>query len=108
MDAQLREASTPAIPGNSKAQWLLAQIIPFLRDRNAQVRQLALENLLPQTVKGAPHRSIFFSDLQSGGLQKPKENDIIRDLKILCRDQIVRIYPLNRYSPLIRFTERIP
>ncbi|KAF8801366.1 DUF383-domain-containing protein [Phlegmacium glaucopus] len=70
MDAQLRE------------------LIPFLRDRNPQVRQAALSNLLPQTIKGAPHRDIFFSGLQSGGLQKPKENDIIRDLKLLCRDQL--------------------
>ncbi|KAF8159848.1 hypothetical protein B0H34DRAFT_705061 [Crassisporium funariophilum] len=70
MDAQLRE------------------LIPFLRDRNHQVRQIALENLLPQTIAGAPHRDIFFSGLQGGGLQKPKESDIIRDLKVLCRDQL--------------------
>ncbi|KAF8903447.1 hypothetical protein CPB84DRAFT_768454, partial [Gymnopilus junonius] len=70
MDAQLRE------------------LVTFLRDRNPQVRQIALENLLPQTVKGAPHRDIFFSGLQSGGLQKPKESDVIRDLKLLCRDQL--------------------
>ncbi|PPQ97870.1 hypothetical protein CVT26_013039 [Gymnopilus dilepis] len=70
MDAQLRE------------------LVPFLRDKNPQVRQIALENLLPQSVKGAHHRDIFFSGLQSGGLQKPKENDVIRDLKLLCRDQV--------------------
>ncbi|PPQ70659.1 hypothetical protein CVT24_000667 [Panaeolus cyanescens] len=70
MDAQLRE------------------LLPFLRDKNPQVRQIALENLLPQTVKGAPHRDIFFAGLQSSGLQKSKENDVIRDLKILCRDQL--------------------
>ncbi|GLB43293.1 putative protein with domain of unknown function (DUF383) [Lyophyllum shimeji] len=71
MDAQLRE------------------LIPFLRDRNPQVRQIALEHLLPQTPPGSPHRSIFFSGLQAGGLQtKPKETDIIRDLKLLCRDQL--------------------
>ncbi|PPQ85280.1 hypothetical protein CVT25_010053 [Psilocybe cyanescens] len=66
----------------------LRELFPFLRDRNPQVRQIALENLLPQTVKGAPHRDIFFSGLSSGGLQKPKESDIIRDLKVLCRDQL--------------------
>ncbi|KAJ7233072.1 hypothetical protein C8J57DRAFT_1090772, partial [Mycena rebaudengoi] len=63
-------------------------LVPFLRDRNPQVRQIALSNLLPQTPKESPHRSIFFSGLQGGGLQKPKENDIIRDLKLLCRDQL--------------------
>ncbi|TFK39500.1 hypothetical protein BDQ12DRAFT_698154 [Crucibulum laeve] len=70
MDAQLRE------------------LIPFLRDRNPQVRQIALSNLLSQTPKGSPHRNIFFAGLQAGGLQKPKETDVIRDLKLLCRDQL--------------------
>ncbi|KAF8056064.1 hypothetical protein FPV67DRAFT_1533379 [Lyophyllum atratum] len=71
MDAQLRE------------------LIPFLRDRNPQVRQIALSHLLPQTPPGSPHRNIFFSGLQAGGLQtKAKETDIIRDLKLLCRDQL--------------------
>ncbi|KAF8211111.1 hypothetical protein K438DRAFT_105389 [Mycena galopus ATCC 62051] len=63
----------------------LRELIPFLRDRNPQVRQVALSNLLPQTAKNSPHRNIFFP---SGGLQKTKENDIIRDLKLLCRDQL--------------------
>ncbi|KAK7031687.1 hypothetical protein R3P38DRAFT_2925142 [Favolaschia claudopus] len=66
----------------------LRELIPFLRDRNPQVRQLALSNLLPQTVNDAPHRSIFFSGIQSGGLKGKKENEIIRDLKLLCRDQL--------------------
>ncbi|KAH0582464.1 hypothetical protein H2248_010409 [Termitomyces sp. 'cryptogamus'] len=71
MDAQLRE------------------LIPFLRDRNPQVRQIALSHLLPQTPPGSSHRNIFFAGLQGGGLQaKPKDTDIIRDLKILCRDQL--------------------
>ncbi|KAJ6580870.1 hypothetical protein B0H19DRAFT_1207074 [Mycena capillaripes] len=66
----------------------LRELIPFLRDRNPQVRQLALSNLLPQTPKNSPHRNIFFAGLQSGGLQKDKENEIVRDLKLLCRDQL--------------------
>ncbi|KAJ7483298.1 hypothetical protein FB451DRAFT_1234021 [Mycena latifolia] len=66
----------------------LRELIPFLRDRNPQVRQIALSNLLPQTPKDSPHRNIFFAGLSGGGLQKPKENDIIRDLKLLCRDQL--------------------
>ncbi|KAF8623119.1 hypothetical protein AX17_007553 [Amanita inopinata Kibby_2008] len=70
MDAQLRE------------------LIPFLRDRNPQVRQVALSNLLPQTPKGSPYRNIFFEGSQAGGLQKPKESNLIRDLKLLCRDQV--------------------
>ncbi|KAJ7777173.1 hypothetical protein B0H16DRAFT_1504558 [Mycena metata] len=66
----------------------LRELIPFLRDRNPQVRQIALSNLLPQTPKDSPHRNIFFAGSQGGGLQKPKENDIVRDLKLLCRDQL--------------------
>ncbi|KAJ7147621.1 hypothetical protein C8R43DRAFT_526799 [Mycena crocata] len=66
----------------------LRELIPFLRDRNPQVRQLALSNLLPQTPKNSPHRSIFFTGLQGGGLKKSQENDIVRDLKLLCRDQL--------------------
>ncbi|KAK2462246.1 hypothetical protein APHAL10511_005742 [Amanita phalloides] len=66
----------------------LRELIPFLRDKNSKVRQVALSNLLPQTPKGAPHRKIFFEEIQTGGLQKQKENNFIRDLKLLCRDQI--------------------
>ncbi|KAG5640457.1 hypothetical protein DXG03_008585 [Asterophora parasitica] len=64
----------------------LRELIPFLRDRNPQVRQIALSHLLPQTPPGSPHRNIFF---KTGGLKTAaKETDIIRDLKLLCRDQL--------------------
>lgn len=66
----------------------LKELLPFLRDRNPQVRQIALSNLLGQTPKNAPHRSIFLNGLSSGGVKASKENDIIRDLKLLCRDQL--------------------
>ncbi len=90
MDAQLREVRSPpsrcVSPFTDHSNGIAH---PFLRDRNPQVRQIALENLLPQTVKGAPHRDIFFAGFSSGGLQKPKENELVRDLKVLCRDQLV-------------------
>ncbi|EAU90089.1 cytoplasmic protein [Coprinopsis cinerea okayama7 len=67
----------------------LRELVPFLRDKNPQARHLALENLLPQTAQGAPYRdAIFLKGLGGGGLQKAKETDIIRDLKLLCRDQL--------------------
>ncbi|KII87460.1 hypothetical protein PLICRDRAFT_43099 [Plicaturopsis crispa FD-325 SS-3] len=66
----------------------LKELFPFLRDKNPQVRQIALANLLAQTPKDAPHRNIFFAGLQAGGLKKPQEPEIIRDLKLLCRDQL--------------------
>ncbi|KAG9309887.1 hypothetical protein JVU11DRAFT_9917 [Chiua virens] len=66
----------------------LQELLQFLRDRNPSVRQIALSNLLGQTPQGSPHRSIFFNGLQGGGLQKSQETDLIRDLKLLCRDQL--------------------
>ncbi|KIM88162.1 hypothetical protein PILCRDRAFT_770815 [Piloderma croceum F 1598] len=65
----------------------LRELSPFLHDRNPQVRQIALSNLLGQTSKESPHRNIFFAGLTTSGLQKPQETDVIRDLKLLCRDQ---------------------
>jgi hypothetical protein len=59
-----------------------AQLVGFLRDRNPAVRQIALETLLGHTPKESPSRSLFLLGL-------PKEPDAIRDLKILCRDQLV-------------------
>ncbi|KAL4066153.1 hypothetical protein V8B97DRAFT_2015284 [Scleroderma yunnanense] len=65
----------------------LKELFPFLRDRNPQVRQVALSNLVGQTAKESPYRNIFFEGLKGSGLQKPQETDLIRDLKLLCRDQ---------------------
>jgi hypothetical protein len=61
------------------------QLFQFLHDKNPQARQIALENLLPHTPKDAPHRAIFFDG------QKPTESTVIRDLKLLCRDNLVRV-----------------
>ncbi|KAJ4470174.1 DUF383-domain-containing protein [Lentinula aciculospora] len=65
----------------------LNELLPFLRDKNPQVRQIALTNLLPQTPQNAPHRRLFFGS-QSSGLNKSEEPPVIRDLKLLCRDQL--------------------
>ena len=66
------------------------QLLPFLHDRNPQARQIALENLLGHTPAGSPHRSIFFAGLQSEALpmQTTKDTELVRDLKLLCRDQL--------------------
>ncbi|OBZ73605.1 Protein HGH1 [Grifola frondosa] len=74
----------------------LKELIPFLRDKNPQVRQIALSNLLGHTAKGSPHRNIFFTGLRSGGLQQAQDSDVIRDLKLLCRDQLATAHDAFR------------
>ena len=65
------------------------KLLGFLHDRNPQARQIALSNLLGHTTKEAPLRSIFFKGLQGDGFGKPPESEVVRDLKLLCRDQLV-------------------
>ena len=60
-----------------------------MHDRNPQARQIALSNLLGHTQNDAPSRSIFFKGLQGSGLGKQPESEVVRDLKLLCRDQLV-------------------
>ncbi|TFK88418.1 DUF383-domain-containing protein [Polyporus arcularius HHB13444] len=72
------------------------ELFQFLRDKNPNVRQIALANLLGQTPKGSPHRDLFYSGLKSGGLQEKQENDVIRDIKILCRDQLATAHDAFR------------
>lgn len=70
----------------------LSKLLQFLHDRNPQVRQIALSNLLGHSSKDSPHRDVFFAGLRRGsGSQKPAENSCIRDLKLLCRDQLARL-----------------
>lgn len=67
-----------------------------MRDRNPQVRQIALSNLIGQTAKESPHRNIFFEGLKGSGLQTLQETDIIHDLKLLCRDQLATAHDAFR------------
>ena len=61
------------------------QLLPFLHDRNPQVRQVALENLVGHTPTDSPNRGIFFA---GGGEGSHKDTELARDLKLLCRDQL--------------------
>ena len=72
----------------------------FLHDRNPQARQIALSNLLGHTPKEAPLRSIFFKGLQGGGFGKQQESEVVRDLKLLCRDQLVNRSPQS-FDPFV-------
>ncbi|KAI0719465.1 DUF383-domain-containing protein [Fomitopsis betulina] len=74
----------------------LKELIPFLHERNSQVRQIALANLLGHTPKDSPHREIFFAGLSEGSLKQPAENQVIRDLKLLCRDQLATAHDAFR------------
>ncbi|KZT25139.1 DUF383-domain-containing protein [Neolentinus lepideus HHB14362 ss-1] len=61
----------------------LRELLPFLHDRNPQVREIALGSLIGHTAKESPYRKIF---LPNSGLQKTQDNEAIRDLKLLCRE----------------------
>ncbi|EIN09451.1 cytoplasmic protein [Punctularia strigosozonata HHB-11173 SS5] len=74
----------------------LKELLPFLHDRNPQVRQIALSNLLGQSAKDAPYRKIFLEGVSSGGLKKGQDTDVIRDLKLLCRDQLATAHDAFR------------
>ncbi|KAL7280325.1 hypothetical protein ACG7TL_005242 [Trametes sanguinea] len=74
----------------------LKELAQFLRDKNPQVRQIALANLVGQTPKGSPHRDIFYTGVGGGGLQHPQDNELIRDIKILCRDQLATAHDAFR------------
>ncbi|KAG8756469.1 hypothetical protein FRC14_003043 [Serendipita sp. 396] len=63
------------------------EVFSFLHDRNPNARNVAMANILPLTVAGSPLRSLFFSGMKSGGLNSTSDSEVIRDLKLLCRDQ---------------------
>lgn len=75
------------------------QLLGFLHDRNPQARQIALSNLLGHTQNDAPSRSIFFKGLQGSGLGKQPESEVVRDLKLLCRDQLVNLSQRSLVMP---------
>ena len=79
-------------------------MLGFLHDPNPQARQIALSNLLGHTPKDAPFRSIFFKGLQGGGFGKQPESEVVRDLKLLCRDQLVNL-SLQFHDPIDSHSE---
>lgn len=62
---------------------------------------MALNHLVGHTLVGSQHRSLFLAGIaqRQGGLTGPgpSENEVIRDLKLLCRDHPV--------SPCAFFTD---
>ncbi|KAI6014064.1 hypothetical protein BKA83DRAFT_4353645 [Pisolithus microcarpus] len=74
----------------------LKELFQFLRDQNPQVRHIALSNLVGQTAEESPYRHIFLQGIQRSGLKKPQEPDVIRDLKLLCRDQLATAHDAFR------------
>ncbi|CED83228.1 Uncharacterized conserved protein [Phaffia rhodozyma] len=101
------------------------ELIPFLRDTNPQVRQLALSNLLGQTVKTSPYRQALF--FPSSNLSNPSntsssassevvdagkdaalpsssnEKSPLWSLKLLCRDQTMIAH--DAFSALVNLSD---
>lgn len=71
------------------------ELLTFLSDPNAQVRQVALASLVGYSAKTSSQRALL-TDKHKGFDGKPligrdaKSVDTIEDLKKLCRDQPVR------------------
>lgn len=70
------------------------ELLTFLSDQNAQVRQVALSNLVGYSAKTNPRRTLLI-DKHLGTDGKPLKGrdgndvDTIQDLKRLCQDQPV-------------------
>src|SRR5260221_13014878 len=59
------------------------QLFQFLHDRNPEARRLALNHLVGHTPAGSQYRPLFLAGIDSS------ENEVVRDLKLLCRDHPV-------------------
>lgn len=82
-------ATSAAVPAH-------LELLTFLTDPNAQVRQVALSNLVGYSAKTNPQRTLL-TDKHRGTDGKPlqgrngKDVDTVEDLKRLCQDQPVRV-----------------
>lgn len=70
-------------------------MLTFLSDPNAQVRRVALSNIVGFSAKDSPHRSLLISKHKNRDGspligRDGKEVDTVEDLKRLCQDQPVR------------------
>lgn len=70
------------------------EVLTFLSDPNAQVRQVALSNIVGFSDKNSPHRSLLVTKHKNRDGspligRDGKEVDTIEDLKRLCQDQPV-------------------
>lgn len=71
------------------------ELLTFLSDSNAQVRQVALSSVIGYSAKNSPQRSLLTDkhkglDGKSLVGRNGKDVDTIEDLKRLCQDQPVR------------------
>lgn len=80
------------------------EVLTFLSDANAQVRQVALSNVVGLSHRDSPLRSLLIARHKNrDGTpvlgRDGKEMDSIEDLKRLCQDQPVRI-PRILHDPM--------
>ncbi|KAF8524169.1 hypothetical protein JB92DRAFT_2881377 [Gautieria morchelliformis] len=87
----------------------LQELLPFLHDRNPQVRQVALESLVGHTPADAAHRGIFLAGMGNGGGLRSEgttDTELARDLKLLCRDQLATAH--DAFRALVNLSDTPP
>ncbi|CCF53595.1 hypothetical protein NDA11_003326 [Ustilago hordei] len=86
------------------------EVLTFLSDPNAQVRQVALNNIVGFSAKDSPHRSLLISKYKNRDGsplmgRDGKEVDTIEDLKRLCQDQPITAH--DAFSALINISDSL-
>ncbi|KAJ9478479.1 Protein HGH1 [Pseudozyma hubeiensis] len=86
------------------------EVLTFLSDPNAQVRQVALNNIVGFSAKESPHRSLLISKHKNRDGspllgRDGKEVDTVEDLKRLCQDQPITAH--DAFSALINISDSL-
>ena len=86
------------------------EVLTFLSDPNAQVRQVALSNIVGFSAKDSPHRSLLISKHKNRDGspllgRDGKEVDTLEDLKRLCQDQPITAH--DAFSALINISDSL-
>ncbi|SPO24630.1 uncharacterized protein UTRI_01594_B [Ustilago trichophora] len=86
------------------------EVLTFLSDPNAQVRQVAVSNIVGFSAKDSPQRSLLISKHKNRDGspllgRDGKEVDTVEDLKRLCQDQPITAH--DAFSALINISDSL-